>query len=324
MPTSSNRDLTLAEKRRRDGVVPERVDVVVAGHVCLDIIPHLGEHLSRPADLFVPGGLVHIGPATVALGGSVANTGLALHRLGATTRLVGKVGDDLLGKAVLESLRQHDESLSESMVVAPGEATSYTLVISPTGIDRGFLHCPGANDTFAAADMHESAWQDARILHFGYPPLMQSVVADEGHSLAQRFAAAQAAGLLVTLDMAMPATRANAAPVDWRQWLRNVLPYVDVFLPSYDELGVLLPESTPACDSATLDVDLLRRHANELLELGVSVVVIKLGDQGLYRNVRLGRILTGKLGRIANWSRRASTWKSSARPARVTVRSPAS
>ena len=283
MQTSSIDDRTGPQAPGGDGLASSEVDVVVAGHICLDIIPKLGSEQRRPEDLFVPGGLVTIGPATLALGGCVANTGLALHRLGAKTRLVGKVGDDLLGKAILESLCEYDPSLPESMVVAAGEATSYTVVLSPPGVDRGFLHCPGANDTFVAEELHESAFQQARILHFGYPPLMRSIAADGGRGLASRFANAQAAGLLVTLDMAMPASASGSAPVDWPEWLANVLPHVDVFLPSYDELAVLLPGLTsPHTGVVEIDVTQLEGFACELLRFGVPIVAIKLGNEGLY------------------------------------------
>ncbi len=264
------------------------IDVVAAGHICLDIIPRLTGEQTRAEDLFVPGGLVHVGPATLALGGSVANTGLALHRLGAKTRFVGKVGDDLLGKAILESLRQYDAAFPETMVVAAGEATSYTIVLSPPQVDRGFLHCPGANDTFVAADLDASAWRDSRILHFGYPPLMRGIVADEGRGLAEKFAAAQSAGALVSLDMAMPAASAAGQPIHWRQWLRNVLPSVDVFLPSFDELQLMLAQESGEStigqrDGANVvDASRLAKMADQLLDLGVPIVVIKLGDQGLY------------------------------------------
>jgi len=266
-----------------------QIDVVVAGHICLDIIPDLSKSQQRPQDLFVPGGLVHIGPATVALGGCVANTGLALHRLGARTRLVGKVGDDLLGKAILECLREHGPSLPESMVVAAGEASSYTIVLSPPGVDRGFLHCSGANDTFVADDLRDSSFEGARILHFGYPPLMRSIAADEGRGLANRFQAAREAGLMVALDMAMPAAGSGTEPIDWQLWLANVLPHVDVFLPSYDELGALLPRlSESRTERAGVDLNRLQAFATELLRHGLPIVVVKLGDQGLYLRTSVG------------------------------------
>jgi sugar/nucleoside kinase (ribokinase family) len=211
------------------------------------------------------------------------------------------VGDDLLGKTILESLRSQDAALPASMVVAPGEATSYTIVLSPPGVDRCFLHCPGANDTFVAADLQSSVFEQARILHFGYPPLMRSIAADAGQSLAERFAAAQDAGLLVTLDMAMPAAGSGGAPVDWHQWLANVLPHVDVFLPSYDELGALLPGLMPANASRSgIDVKLLATMSQELISLGSPIVVVKLGDQGLYMRTSEG---VSKLSHRAAWSK---------------------
>jgi len=267
------------------------IDVVAAGHICLDIIPRLSGEQTRAEDLFVPGGLVHVGPATLALGGSVANTGLALHRLGAKIRFVGKVGDDLLGKAILESLRQYDPTFPQSMVVAAGEATSYTIVLSPPQVDRGFLHCPGANDSFVAADLDASCWQHSRILHFGYPPLMRGIVADEGRGLAGKFAEVQAAGALVSLDMAMPSESAAARATNWRKWLRQVLPYVDLFLPSCDEIMLMLDQEPDAKLNNTdrehgvpvvANASRLAMLADELLDLGVPIVVIKLGDQGLY------------------------------------------
>lgn len=257
------------------------IDVIAAGHICLDIIPQLDASQTRADKIFVPGGLVNIGPATFSLGGSVANTGIALHRLGAKTRCVGKIGADLLGKAILELLQQQDDALPKSMLISADVATSYTIVLSPPGVDRGFLHCPGANDSFVAADLPVATWPKFRILHFGYPPLMRGVVEDQGRGLAEKFAAAQAAGALVSLDMAMPPASSAAESVDWRQWLANVLPHVDVFLPSCDELAIMLGVSASA-ESDVIDSTKLTGMAGELFEFGVPIVAIKLGDQGLY------------------------------------------
>jgi sugar/nucleoside kinase (ribokinase family) len=254
------------------------IDVIAAGHICLDVIPQLSTRFHTAADIFTPGVLSQVGPATLALGGSVANTGLALHRLGAKTRLFGKVGDDLLGTAILEALRDVNAGLAESMIVSAGEPTSYTIVLSPPGVDRGFLHCPGTNDTFTAADLANVDWSETRILHFGYPPLMRATFSDAGLGLAALFATAQAAGALVSLDMATPHPDAT----NWREWLQNVLPHVDVFLPSLDEilsmLGMPLKEPVSA--------NLLAELAGELHTLGAPIVVIKLAAHGLYLSTK--------------------------------------
>jgi len=269
----------------------EKMDIIAAGHICLDIIPSLGSDLTNAENLFSPGKLIRVGPATVALGGSVANTGIALHRLGAKTRLIGKVGDDPLGMTVLESLAQYDSHLGDGLIVAPGEATSYTLVFSPQGIDRSFLHCPGANDTFVATELEWSALADTRILHFGYPPLMREVIADGGARLLSVFKWIQRNGALVSLDMAMPYENNTSQQFEWREWLCRVLPCVDLFLPSFDEILLMLDptlckELSQSAHgenlAALVDSLVLERLADELIEMGALIVVFKLGDQGLY------------------------------------------
>ena len=48
-------------------------DVVVAGHICLDIIPHIPDE--RLA--FIPGRLFEIGPAMLSTGGGICETASA-------------------------------------------------------------------------------------------------------------------------------------------------------------------------------------------------------------------------------------------------------
>jgi sugar/nucleoside kinase (ribokinase family) len=67
-----------------------RVDIVVAGHVCLDLIPRFRPPPAASlADVMAPGKLVNVDEAAVSTGGAVSNTGLALIRLGAKTLLMG-------------------------------------------------------------------------------------------------------------------------------------------------------------------------------------------------------------------------------------------
>ena len=110
-----------------------------------------------------------VGPAIRSTGGAVANTGLALHRLGIGVRLVGKVGRDTLwGGDPNRSAAACAAELASGMIVSGRDISSYTVVISPPAVDRMFLHCPGANDTLMSRDVPESALADARLLHFGY------------------------------------------------------------------------------------------------------------------------------------------------------------
>ena len=199
--------------------------VVVAGHICLDIRPTLEETAPQPGETFLAGGsLTRVGPATFSTGGAVANTGLALHRLGVPVELVGRIGRDRFGTTVLELLRDPDPSLAEGVVVSDEAATSYTIVIEPPGEDRRFLHHPGANDTFSDEDVPESRLASADVLHFGYPPVMARMIANGGERLAALFRRARAHGLTTSLDMCAVDPRRVAGRVDWPSLLARVLP----------------------------------------------------------------------------------------------------
>lgn len=269
-------------------------EIVVAGHICLDVIPTIRRgdgHQQGFGELLAPGKLVEIGQALLSTGGAVSNTGLALHKLGLSVSLMGKVGDDLFGDAVLRILKGHSEALTHGMIVAPGEHSSYTIVISPPGVDRIFLHCTGANDTFAADDVNEDVLEGARLFHFGYPPLMRKMYEDEGNELVRLISAVKKKGLTVSLDLAHPDPSSPAGRADWKVILSRVLPYVDVFLPSFEEILYMLRPSLyrelsqryGAADLlAHADGSLLGSLSEELLEMGAALVGIKLGEHGLY------------------------------------------
>lgn len=254
--------------------------IVVAGHICLDIIPTFASDTSASNEggQIEPGRLYLMGPAVCATGGAVSNTGLALHQLGVPTKLIGKVGNDLFGGEVLNILRRYGPTLADGMVVAEGESTSYSVVISPPDVDRSFLHSPGANDTFRAEDVEATALTGARLLHFGYPPIMQEFYTDGGEQMSQLFQRAKSQDVLTSLDMAMPDPNSAAGRTDWIAWLEKVLPSVDIFLPSIDEMLLMLRRDL----DQPIDAALLHELADQLLAMGAGVVVLKLGDQGLY------------------------------------------
>jgi sugar/nucleoside kinase (ribokinase family) len=260
--------------------------IVVAGHICLDVHVEFGGQKRDFADLLAPGKLIEVGPARFTTGGPVANTGLTLHRLGSRVRLVGKVGADVLGRATLDVLRSHGADLADEMIVSADDHSSYTIVVSPPGTDRCFLHYPGANHTFRAADVRDEQLAGAAWLHFGYPPLMRSICERDGAELVAIFERAHAAGLVTSLDMAVPDPNAPSGQVDWPRWLANVLPHVDVFLPSLDETLFMLDRERFKTFSGAKDQPiedfLLREVAGRLLDMGTTIVGLKLGDAGFY------------------------------------------
>ena len=280
----------------------DRAQVVVAGHIALDIIPTLDGLAGGIESILVPGKLTNVGPVIATTGGAVSNAGLALHRLGVPTKLMGKIGCDLFGRYVLDLLRGHDDALSEGIVVTEGEQTSYTIVISPPGVDRIFLHCPGANDTFGADDIPYEQLEDARLFHFGYPPLMRRMYTDTGAELTAMIERVKQAGTTTSLDMAFVDPASEAGKVNWPGLLERVLPQVDVFLPSIDEILFMLDrrrfnrmqQRAGGADlTGQADGGLLAEISQRLIDLGAAIVALKLGNQGMYLRT------TGDVARLA-------------------------
>lgn len=283
-------------------------EIIAAGHICLDIIPKFPEGQGADDSMLRPGKLLVVGPATVSTGGSVSNTGIALNRLGLSAVLMGKVGDDLYGQAVMNALRSLGSDFAKGMIVAKGETTSYSIVVSPPGVDRMFLHCPGANDTFGIEDIGFSKLGEARIFHFGYPPIMRRMFVDGGRELEGIFMRARQKGTTTSLDMSMPDPASESGKADWRALLQRVLPQVDVFLPSFEEILFMLDrplfdefirKDGAGRNQLLAQGTLLRQLAGELIGMGAALVGIKLGDNGLYLRTTGDRDRIRKMGRCA-------------------------
>jgi sugar/nucleoside kinase (ribokinase family) len=284
-------------------------NVIVAGHLCLDIIPDLSALTAAQFQAnFLPGHLIKTGPAMLSTGGAVSNTGLALHKLGIPTRLLAKIGADLFGQAVLNIVRSHGGELAEGMVIDPAVSTSYTVIINPPEIDRIFLHNPGANDTFCAADLSPAALNQTHLFHFGYPTLMARMHLDEGAELTSLFCQAKEAGLTTSLDMSFPDPASPGGTADWPGIYARTLPYVDLFVPSFEELLFTLRRSeydrlsaASSCGADLLNqasTTLLSDLSSELLSLGVKIVLLKLGIRGAYLRTA-GAAALAKIGRGA-------------------------
>ena len=262
----------------------EAIDIVVGGHLCLDLIPRmegvpLEKHLS-------PGQLFLVGALDISTGGAVSNTGLALHRLGAEVRLMATVGDDLIGHAVLDFLNDRDPHLANLISVTRGKATSYTVILSSEQLDRVFFHYPGTNRTFDPTHVDFSLLAQATIFHLGYPPLLPRLIAHEGHELENLYRQAKASGAVTSLDMSLPDRHGSGGRVDWRTIIERTLPYVDIFIPSIEEILFMLRrddfDAWQGDPLPHLTVDYLVALADELLAMGAVIVGFKLGAMGLY------------------------------------------
>ncbi len=263
---------------------------VVAGLICLDVIPDIDHHIDLQ-----PGRLYEVGKAMMVTGGAVSNTGLALHILGQPVVLMGKLGDDAFGQSILSIVEAYSEDLKQGFKICPGENSSYSLVINIPGVDRMFLHSPGANATFGAEDLDYDSLDAAALFHFGYSSLMAKCYANGGQELLEMFRRVKDKDVTTSLDPAMPDDKGPAGKVDWPAVMARLLPNVDIFMPSADELLYLL-EKKKYGQGDDLPPAEVSRLGTKMLAMGVAVAAIKLGKRGMYvRTAPLQRLL--KMGR---------------------------
>lgn len=264
--------------------------IIAAGHICLDITPvFTSEKVENISDILVPGKLIQMGQADVHTGGAVANTGLAMKILGADVTLMGKVGADEFGGMIQNIL--HRYGADKGMIVSKQESTSYSVVIAVPGIDRIFLHNPGANNSFSCEDIDYEEAAKADLFHFGYPPLMQRIYQEEGKELTEMFRRMKERHVATSLDLAAIDAKSEAGRADWKAILSRVLPYVVFFVPSVEELCFMLDreryevwtERAAGRDiTEVISLEEVRPLADTALSMGAKVVLIKCGAPGIY------------------------------------------
>lgn len=239
--------------------------VVVAGHVCLDLLPAMD---SVPT--VEPGTLSAIGPLELRAGGCVANTGSLLADLGVATRLYADVGSDALAGPLMSLLASGGADVSGLRVTAA--STSYSIVLQPPGRDRTFWHHVGANASFdgAAIDL-----RGAELVHLGYPSILPAMLADGGEPLRALLRRARAADVTTSLDLAVVANPTPDVQASWRALFDATLPSVDVLTPSVDDLSSATGRPVHG------DPESIAREARALVRLGVAIATVSAGPRGM-------------------------------------------
>ncbi len=281
--------------------------VIAAGHICLDITPAFTHVKARTVnEILQPGHLTEVGPADVHTGGSAANTGLALKFFGIDVTLAGKIGNDIFGDMILKILEQYHADAYMSRT--DRESTSYSIVVAPAGIDRMFLHNPGANDLFTHEDIPQRFVEDADLFHFGYPTQMRAMFVDNGRGLIDLLKRVHRAGAAVSLDTSVVDPLSEAGQQNWYGILEKALPYVDIFAPSIEELCFMLDRERlerwneqAGGGDITMIPDLEKDIvplADQCLKMGAGIVLVKCGVKGLYCSAAGKERLAGLTGKI--------------------------
>ena len=226
--------------------------------VCAGVI--VADHLCTPiSHLPAAGELVRADELVLNIGGCASNAAVVLSKLGVRSTICGKVGDDVFGRYVAETLTAYGVD-ARNLSVDPSRATSQSLIVNVRGQDRRFIHSFGANQGLTADDLDPALATHPKVLYVGGFLILPGLDARE---LADRFARARTNfGVITVLDVATP------GPADYLRHLRPVLPFTDVFLPNTDEATLILGEADPV------------RQALAFRDLGAKRVIVTRGEHG--------------------------------------------
>ena len=234
------------------------MDAALFGLIVADVI---GEpmDLRRPPP---PGGLALLNSITLTTGGNVCNAGIAMAKLGMHVAAAGLVGNDVLGNAVVERLKQSGLDTS-ALFFSDAAQTSATVVAVEPGGERCFFHVPGVTRLLGAEDFRRCipVFSRCKYLQIGYFGLLPALTPQLPELLTELRRVAPETK--IALDTVNP-------PAPW-QLLEPILPHLDVFAPSRTEAAALTGEKEAAKMAAAF-----RRH------MGDGLIGIKLDADGCY------------------------------------------
>jgi len=295
------------------------IEIVAAGHTCLDLIPAftIEEKVDNMTDVLVPGKMINMGKCVVVGGGPVTNAGVSIRRLGVKTELIGKVGNDDFGQQILRWYEEY-EGHFEGIHTVDGESTSYTIAVCIPGIDRFYLHHCGANDTFGYDDMNFDLVRRSKLMLFGYPPWMAKLYENKGNELTRILKKTKELGTTTVLDLSLPDVNSRAGQIDWMAILNDWVPQTDIMVPSAEEIFYFLYKDKFLKKKANLGpkesvldhmtVSEISEMGDDLIKMGTAIAMIKCGHRGLYIRTagidRLKKLGAAGCADLENWANR--------------------
>ena len=229
-------------------------DITCVGILCADA-------LAKPVNaLPEKGKLQLLEELQLQVGGCAANTAIGLAKLGIDTAIIGKIGNDGFGGFIQNALTSEGVNISKLRVDDSVQTSASVVAISDDG-ERSILHCLGANAKFGFDDICLKTIINSKILFIAGTFLMPDF---DGIGMEKLLKEVKQSGVLCCMDTAWDSTG------QWMSKIENVLPYLDWFMPSFEEAKELAGKSSPI------------EMAKVFMGKGVKNVVIKVGGDGCY------------------------------------------
>ncbi|PKB64603.1 MAG: ribokinase [SAR202 cluster bacterium Io17-Chloro-G2] len=226
------------------------MSVVVLGGINMDLVsitprfPQAGESVVGTRFLTYPGG-------------KGANQAVAAARMGARTAMVGRVGDDIFGPQLLATLESNGIDLS-GISVSPGVSSGIAVIDIDESAQNRIIQILGANDTCGP---------------------------DEARAVTRSLVRASTVLLQLEVSLDLSLQVADDASSQGKRVILDPGPVRPLPEEFYQVCDVITPNETEAqalVGFPVVDPDSAERAARWLVDRGVELAVVKLGDQGAY------------------------------------------
>ena len=227
----------------------KKYDVIVIGELNVDIIlnnldsyPEIGkEKLAQSMNL--------------TLGSSSAIFACNLSSLGAKVAFIGNIGNDYFGQLVLDKL--NEKGVDVRFITKDQNLNTGATIVLNFNNDRAMITYSGAMNSLTINDISEKTLELGNHLHFSSFFLQPGLKQD----IYKVFRMAKNLNMTTSFDMQWdPAEK-------WEMNYKEILPFVDVFLPNEKEILNLTKES-----SIAEALNNLSGYANNIL--------VKMGTKG--------------------------------------------
>ena len=212
----------------------------------------------RVAQMAKPGETIHAKEHYSAAGGKGANQAVAAARSGCAVSFVGAVGDDAPGKEMLALLEKENINLDGVKEVADESTGQAFITVDDSGQNSITIYS-GANYAFDQDDIEQNsdliAASDFVVAQFETP--IEATI--QGFKIARQNSAK---------TILNPAPAITEIPAE-------LLQVTDIIIPNETEAATIT-------GIEVVDEKSAKKAADKLHELGVSAVIITIGDKGAF------------------------------------------
>ncbi|HHG89997.1 MAG TPA: sugar kinase [Devosia sp.] len=230
-----------------------KFDAVFVGLTILDIA-------GRPVEAIPEGGgVAFIDEIRMNPAGTAAGAVMNAAKMGVKTATVACLGTDEKADFIIDQYARMGIDCSMVQRTDKAKTSATILPIRPNG-ERPALHARGASDNLFVEEKDFDNVCDARFLHHGGTGLLNAM---DGGQSAKLLAHAKGRGMTTSFDL--------IAPDDNTLFLlRDLLPFVDYFMPSMEEAQFLSSRTDPDDIAAFF------------MAMGAGACIFKWGERGSF------------------------------------------